>query len=51
VEREAFESGGREKEYEKGKREDRRGGEGSHDRPEPRGQEKLQVTKGLTAGE
>ena len=33
-----------------GRREDRRGG-GSHDEAELHGQEKLQVTKGLIAGE
>jgi hypothetical protein len=40
-----------EREKEKGRREDRRGGGGSHDGAEPRGQEKLQVAKGLIAGE
>ena len=40
----------REEEEEKGRRADRRQG-GSHAGPEPRGQEKPQVTRGLVTGE
>ena len=49
VEKGGLDMAHREEEDKKGRRED--GGGGSHDRAEPRGQEKPQIAKGLIAGE